>query len=142
MTMDSMTNPPHIPDHELRIETARSGGPGGQNVNKVESKVQLRWSVGASDMFDERKKERIRRALAARLNQADEVMVDVEEERSQAQNRATAIARLQWLVADALAPKKIRRPTRPTRSSKERRLMEKKKTAEMKRGRKKVVIPE
>ena len=132
----------NIPDHELRIETARSGGPGGQNVNKIESKVQLRWSVGESGIFDEREKERIRRVLTHRLNQDDEVMVDVEEERSQAQNRATAIARLQWLVADALAPKKIRRPTRPTRSSKERRLTEKKKTAEMKRGRKKVLIPE
>ena len=128
----------NIPDHELRIETARSGGPGGQNVNKIESKVQLRWSVGESGIFDEREKERIRRVLTHRLNQDDEVMVDVEEERSQAQNRETAIARLHELVAAALAHKKIRRRTRPTRASKERRLTEKKKIAERKRGRREI----
>lgn len=136
-----MSQPIRIPPHELRIETARSSGPGGQNVNKVESKVQLRWHVGASGIFDDAEKERIRRAFASRLNQADEVMVDADDERSQAQNRDTAIARLHKLVAQALKPKKTRRPTRPTRAAKERRLIEKKKIAERKRGRRKANIP-
>lgn len=135
-------NIPHkiqIPPYELRIETARSGGPGGQNVNKVESKVQLRWSVSASSVFEDAEKERIRRALSNRLNQEDEVMIDVDDERAQAQNRDIAIARLHKLVAQALQPKKLRRRTSPTRASKERRLTEKKKKAERKRGRRKMV---
>lgn len=131
--------PIHIPDHELRIETARSGGPGGQNVNKVSSKVQLRWCIGASGVVSSEQKDQIRHALGSRINMYDEAMVDVDEERSQAQNRETAIGRLHELVEDALKPKKIRRPTRPTRASKERRLTEKKKVGERKRARQRIV---
>lgn len=133
-----MPTPLHIPDNELRIETARSGGPGGQNVNKVSSKVQLRWLIGASGVVSLQDKDRIRHELASRINLADEVMVDVDGERSQAQNRAIAVARLHELVAEALKPRKIRRPTRPTRASKERRLALKKKTGERKRARQSV----
>lgn len=124
-----------IPDNEIRIETSRSGGPGGQNVNKVASKVQLRWPVGASLVFSLEEKFRIRRELSHRINQEDELMIDVDEERSQMQNKDIAIARLHELVHKALAPKKIRRKTRPTRGSKERRLTEKKKVGERKRTR-------
>ena len=125
-----------IPDQELRIAATRSGGPGGQNVNKVASKVQLRWCVGAASVFSLEDKERIRRALAHRLNDADEIMIDVDEERSQAQNRETAGRRLRELVARALIPIKKRRPTRPTRSSQEKRITEKKKMGKKKQGRK------
>ena len=133
-----MPLPIHIPDNEFRIETARSGGPGGQNVNKVSSKVQLRWSIDTSGVFSFEEKGHIRRALASRINLADEVMVDVDAERSQAQNRDIAIARLHELVGGALKPRKIRRPTRPTRASKERRITEKKKVGERKRTRRSV----
>lgn len=133
-----MPLPLNIPDNEFRIEATRSGGPGGQNVNKVSSKVQLRWLVGMSGVISLQEKDRIRHELASRINLADEVMVDVDEERSQAQNKGTAIARLHELVTGALKPKKIRRPTRPTRASKERRLVLKKKTGERKRARQSV----
>lgn len=128
----------HIPDNELRIETVRSGGPGGQNVNKVASKVQLRWCVGTSQIFSEEQKGLIRMALSTRLNAQDEVMINVDEERSQAQNREKAIERLYTLIAQALKPKKVRRKTRPTRAAKERRLTEKKKTSQRKQARQKI----
>ena len=78
--------------------------------------------------------------LSSRLNADDEIMVDVDEERSQAQNRQTAAERLQELVTVALTPKKVRRLTRQTHAAKERRLTEKKKAGERKRGRKPVSI--
>ncbi|HYE59874.1 MAG TPA: alternative ribosome rescue aminoacyl-tRNA hydrolase ArfB [Candidatus Kapabacteria bacterium] len=124
-----------IPDQEIVIDTVRSSGPGGQNVNKVSSKVQLRWNVGQSSVVSFGQKELIRHALANRMNAEDEVMVDVDEERSQLQNRMIAIDRLQTLVNTALIPKKVRRATRPTRASKERRLDQKRKVGERKRAR-------
>lgn len=129
---------PLIPPHELRIETARSSGPGGQNVNKVESKVQLRWRIGDSQALSDEQKTRLRQALANRINSDDELMVDVDDERSQAQNRDVAVARLQELVQAALKPRKTRKKTKPTKASKERRLSDKKKTSVRKQLRRSV----
>lgn len=129
-----------IPDTELRIETTRSGGPGGQNVNKVASKVQLRFCVGASNVFSEEQKVQLRSTFGSRLNAEDEIMIDVDEERSQIQNRAIAIQRLHELVSAALQPTRIRRPTRPTFTAQERRLTEKKIIGERKRARRSIII--
>lgn len=111
-----------IPESEILVEYARSSGPGGQNVNKRDTKAVARWKIGASTAFSGVEKARIRSFAANRTNGEDEVVIAAEDERSQLRNRETAVARLRDLVRAALVPKKTRRPTRPTRASKERRL--------------------
>ncbi|OGH88140.1 MAG: hypothetical protein A3J93_00145 [Candidatus Magasanikbacteria bacterium RIFOXYC2_FULL_42_28] len=116
----------HIPVNEIKITYARSSGAGGQNVNKTATKAILHWSVGRSQVLSAEQKERVRAKLKNKINWFDEVVIMAEEERSQPQNRATAVARLQTLVARALQIPKKRRPTRPTYSSKIKRLEAKK----------------
>lgn len=115
----------HIPVREIKISFARSSGAGGQNVNKTATKVIARWSIENLKMSTE-EKARIRAKLDNRINNNNEVVVDSERERSQTQNRALAILRLQTLVSKALKVPKKRRLTRPTRASKLRRLEAKK----------------
>lgn len=124
-----------IPESEYTIEAVTSSGPGGQNVNKVATKVQLRWNIGNSNVLTYEEKEAVRSQLENRINLEDELMVDVSEERSQAQNREAAIAKLHALVGAALKPRKIRRPTRRTFASHERRLGDKKQIGQKKRTR-------
>lgn len=115
-----------IPENELQFTFARSSGAGGQNVNKTSTKVIIHWSVGKSSIFTEEEKQRIRNKLANRLNTEDEIVVMSEEERSQPQNRELAIERLQLLVSKALYVPKKRKPTRPTYSSKLKKVESKK----------------
>ncbi len=119
----------------IKITFARSSGAGGQNVNKTSTKAVVRWSVGKSRVFSEVEKARIRLILKNKLNNNDEIVLMSEEERSQSQNRALAISRLQTLVARALRVPKKRRPTRPTRASKLRRIEFKKIRSQVKAGR-------
>ena len=116
-----------IPADELAFETSRSGGPGGQHVNKVETKVTLRWRPGASRVLSER--------LAARLTRSGDLAVHASRYRSQSRNLEDARERLAGLVRAALAPVRQRKPTRPTRGSKERRLEAKRRRGETKRRR-------
>jgi len=125
-----------IPESELAITFARSSGAGGQNVNKTSTKVFVHWSVGKSFVLSEEEKNRVRTKLANRINNEDEVVVFSEEERSQLQNRESAVARLQELVNEALHVPKVRRATRPTRSSKLKRLESKKIRSQIKTARK------
>lgn len=124
-----------IPESELSITFARSGGPGGQKVNKTNSKAVLKWNVGASAAFNDEQKALIRTKLVNRINTEGEVVIHNSEERSQGQNREGAIRTLNELVARALQVDAERVATRPSRGSKERRMDEKTKEGRKKQGR-------
>lgn len=115
-----------IPPSELTFTFIRSSGPGGQNVNKLNTKAQLRWNVGRSAVFTPEEKARIRTKLKNKINKEDEVVLYSEKERSQLQNKEFVVEQLHKLVQQALITKKPRRKTRPTKSSIERRIETKK----------------
>ncbi len=125
-----------IPEAELEVRTARSGGPGGQGVNTTDSKVELRWNLETSSALSEAQRARLRDNLGSRLT-ADGVLILVgQEHRSQHRNREAVVARFRAIVGEALTPPRPRRRTRPTRASKERRLDAKRRRSETKRLRK------
>jgi ribosome-associated protein len=128
----------HNIEHELEEKFVTAGGPGGQNVNKVATAVQLRFNPGASFAFTDEEKSRIRRALASRTNAEGEIVLFVQTHRSQARNREEARARLVEMLEKALRRPKKRVATRPTRASRERRLQSKSRRSDIKRSRGKV----
>ena len=124
-----------LPADEIRVEFARSGGPGGQNVNKVETKVVLRFSIPGSRALAPEQKERLASVLAPRITTHGEILVAAERFRDRARNLEDARERLARLLAKALMPPKVRRPTRPTRGSVSRRLDSKRRRSITKRQR-------
>ena len=124
-----------IPDEELEWKFIRSSGPGGQNVNKVASAVQLRFLLPQNTSLPAAARSRLQRLAGQRLIDDGSILLTARNERSQDQNRRAALERLADLVRAALIEPKIRKKTRPTRASKERRIDTKKRRAGTKRER-------
>jgi ribosome-associated protein len=121
-----------VPAELLRAQTSRSGGPGGQNVNKVESRVTIEVAVDALPLPDDRK-QRIRERLATRINREGVLRVTSQAARSQLDNRDHALARMEELLRDALREQKPRKKTRVTKAAKQKRIEEKKRRGEKKK---------
>ncbi|MGA2707386.1 MAG: alternative ribosome rescue aminoacyl-tRNA hydrolase ArfB, partial [Steroidobacteraceae bacterium] len=124
-----------IPDEDFEWKFIRASGPGGQNVNKVSSAVQLRFLLPQNSSLPGAAKQRLRRLAGQKLNDDGSILIFARSERSQEQNRREALARLEALIRQALIAPKIRKKTKPTRASKERRIESKKKRGSTKRQR-------
>ena len=127
-----------IPLAEIGIEFTRSGGPGGQRVNKSETAAIIRFDPGASSALDERQRELVRERLGSRLTVAGELVLRCTEHASQERNEEAGLARLARLLGEALRPRIPRRATKPTRGSRERRLEGKRRIQDKKRTRRSV----
>jgi ribosome-associated protein len=132
-----LTRPPRfpVPEEEVQWRFVRASGPGGQNVNKVSTAVELRFDLSGSRSIPEEVKDRLRRLAGRRLNADGMLVIDAQRFRSQARNREDALNRLSALIEQAARPRKARLKTKPTAASRERRLEGKRHRSKVKRSR-------
>ena len=121
-----------IPLTELSFTFSRSGGPGGQNVNKVASKATLRFSVAKSPSLPLAVRQRFEQRYASRLTVAGEILITSQRYRDQGRNIADCLEKLRQMLAQVVRPPKARRPTKPSKASRQRRLPGKRKHSEKK----------
>ncbi len=126
-----------IPLSDLRFEVSRAGGPGGQNVNKVNSRVTLRFDLANDGQMSAPVRRRLLEKLAARLTREGELLIHASEYREQGRNKSAAIERLRALLVEALKVPKRRRRTRPSRGSVDRRINAAKRRGALKKSRRK-----
>lgn len=138
--MDSIQLNPTLvlPLSELKFSFVRSGGPGGQHVNRSNSKVELQWNVAESVTLSDRQRQLLLERLASYITKHGVLRLSADNSRSQFRNRATVIRRLKLLVEQALRPQSKRRPTKQSKGYHEHRLKEKKSHSEKKERRKKI----
>ena len=122
-----------IPENQLVFKASRSRGPGGQNVNKVSTRIEVRFDIAGSPYLNDSEKARVMSSLAGRINSSGELIVISQSERTQLMNKRKAVERFYKLLASALTVKEDRKPTKPTRASKNTRLDDKKKHSGLKK---------
>jgi ribosome-associated protein len=125
---------------EIKFNTARSGGKGGQNVNKVETMVEGYWKIYSSNLFNEAQKALLNEKLANKITQEGFLLVKSQTERSQLGNKLLVIQKMNQLVKKALLVPKKRRPTKPSKAAKQKRMDNKKKWGEIKQTRIKIKL--
>ncbi|MEA3265591.1 MAG: alternative ribosome rescue aminoacyl-tRNA hydrolase ArfB [Candidatus Fermentibacteria bacterium] len=128
-----------IPDAALSWTYLRAGGPGGQHQNKTESAVQLRYNIALGELPDDAA-GRLKKLAGRRLTDSGDIIIESRDHRSRLMNTNSALRKLKDLIAEAMVEPKKRKPTRPTRASRERRLVSKKQQSEKKTLRKKPLV--